>query len=220
MKAPRRKVRGLSSASVLKRFTPNSRPRRIDEDFARRWVWWWRKLPDMVAQYEARAKAGGGSFQSTRREDAVAHFFRAYSQHVSFERFIDHLFDAELEHRINGGADWQHLPEKLLLPCPPSEYAEVKVAITLAANLSDKDASAKILQAYRKAQDAAGIRRVKLNRSNSIRSLRTDKSGCGWTRRFNVLELLDRWAWGWEPGTDELSQVRRLFRKRGLVRGW
>ncbi len=224
--AERRKVRGLSKAHVLDRFPPATRPRDVDEAFARRWVWWWRQLPEMVAQLDARLKAKGAlpllGSQVGAAEDALAMLFSGLSKSKTsqFEWFIKDLFDRELEHRINGGAEWQRLPKLGIFYQPTSDFIRIRVEMELPANLSDKDSSAKFLRKYRKAQADAGIPRVSLKRSNAFRSIQTPKSGSGWARRFQVIELLDRRAWGWATDNDKLAQVRKLFRERKLVEGW
>lgn len=208
----KRPVVGLSQDKILARFTVESRPQKLDEKFARRWVWWWRSLPDVLARLAARAEAEGGHTDARSNEEIFATFFRAYSEHVSFQTFMDRIFDAELEERINPGEKWHYLPRKIPIIAAPAEYADIKVSVTLPANLSDKEASAEFLSAYRKAQDEAGIPRLKLNRSNAYRS--------NWASHFNVLETLDRKAWGWDVDNDTVAPVRKLFRDRGLRPGW
>jgi len=208
----KRPVVGLSQKKILARFTVESRPQKLDEKFARQWVWWWRSLPAMLARLDVRLNEGNGTIEIRHPEEYWAIFFRTYSEHVSFQTFLDKIFDAELEERINPGEKWHYLPRKIPIIAAPAEYADIKVSVTLPANLSDKEASAEFLSAYRKAQDDAGIPRVKLNRSNACRN--------DWSRAFNVLELLDCWSWGWETDNDKLAQVRLLFRQRGLKPGW
>ncbi|MSU60189.1 MAG: hypothetical protein EXS35_18800 [Pedosphaera sp.] len=207
-----RPVIGLSTKNVLSRFTTKNGFPRVDERFAKRWVWWWRNLPDMLARFESKVKAGGGKITNTTPEDLFAASFKSYSQSVTFETFLDGLFERELEHRINGGSDWRHLPGSWTMPVLPNTYAEIRVEISLAANLPAKEAQARFLNAYRDAQSAAGIKRVKLTRSNAFTG--------AWSRHFNVIETLDRLAWGWSMDSDDAAPVRSLFRAHGLRKGW
>ncbi len=225
--AERRKVRGLSKAHVLDRFPQASRPSKMTEEFACCSVWWWRRLPAMVTQYEERMKVKGAlprlEPQAGAAEDCLAMLFRDLSKSKTpqFERMVKDLFDREVELRINGGAKWQPIPHVGNFYQPPSDFVRIRIEMEIPANSSDEYAAERFLRKYHKAQADAGIPRVKLNRSNAFRSIYTKKNGeNGWARRFHVIELLDRWAWGLETDNNKLAQVRKLFRERGLVKGW